>query len=1323
MRYIYNYSAFVFMFIASGLGSDVSGHSVQVGYCVSCTGELTLYVEHWHANESPSSTTMTLQININGVISNVTGSPTANLQNIPLASLPGCANPITIFGACNNANTYNDWAVYTFPTLPAGVPITITVLSGNTVFTEDGCSMYPATTPVIIVPPFVNPPPVATEDDTLCGSGSASLNLTGFIGAIQWQSAPAISGPWTNIPGATTTPLATGTITTTTYYRALETGGCESNPVGIIIMPAPVSNAGTGSYAGTGVGITTCPTNVPGNLGAASTPGYSYSWAPPGGLSSTIISNPSVLLSTTSTTTYTVSTTAFGCTTYDSILVVVNPLPISNAGSDITSCYNNIPGNIGTASTSGYTYSWAPVTGLSSGIISNPTASLSTPGTTSYIVTTTALNCVSKDTVIVKVNPLPTATIAGTTAVCKNAVLPDITFTGAAGTPPYTFTYTIDGGTNQTITTSGGNSVTVAAPTTTAGANTYTLISVQDASSTTCSQLQTGSATVTVNPLPTATIAGTTTVCENATAPLITFTGANATAPYTFTYTINGAAQPTITTISGNSISISAPSTTAGTFIYDLVSVKDGSSTTCSQLQSGSATVTVNPLPTAAIAGTIAVCKDDNSPIITFTGAVGTPPYTFTYSINSGTNQTVSTMGGNSVTVTVPTNIAIAYTYSLVSVMDASSTSCSQTQNGSVTVTVNPLPTATITGTTAVCKDASQPGITFTGASATAPYTFTYQINGVTQPAVSSTGNSVTVPVPTLTAGTFIYSLVNVQDASSTTCSQLQSGTATVTVNPLPTATISGTTAVCKNSANPDITFTGANATPPYTFTYTINGGANLTVTAYNGNSVTVPAPTGIVGAFIYELVSVKDGSITACSQLQTGTETITIDPLPVADFSFTDICLTQTMDFNDLSTVASGTNVGWSWSFGDNSPLKTDQDPVNLYSNAGTYTVTLITTTNNGCKDTISKSPVVHPNPSVQFSTANVCDGTPVTFSDLSSIPATDTLFSWAWNFGDGSAVNSNQVITGGYLYGGPATYSVRLLVVSNFGCSDSITKTVVVNPNPVVKFAASDTAGCELFCLYFLDSSVISSGSNVSWAWDIGDGSAVNSSQNFDHCYTNSSVYSPAFFTISLTVTSDSGCVSYLSKSNYITVFPNPSASFSAQPEISTIVNPVITLSDASTGADFWTWDYGDGSALITTSINSPSGINPLPYTYQDTGTYTITLITTTQYGCVDTTYESILINPDFAFYIPNAFSPNNDGINDTFSPKGIFISDYAMTIFDRWGNSVFFTDDMNKPWDGKANYGDRAAQADVYVYVIKGTDTYRKKHNYKGIVTLVR
>ncbi len=444
--------------------------------------------------------------------------------------------------------------------------------------------------------------------------------------------------------------------------------------------------------------------------------------------------------------------------------------------------------------------------------------------------------------------------------------------------------------------------------------------------------------------------------------------------------------------------------------------------------------------------------------------------------------------------------------------------------------------------------------------------------------------------------------------------------------------------------------------------------------------------------------------------------DSITVFPMPVANFGFMNVCLNQPMNFNDSSTVSSGTIANWSWNFGDGSPLVIIQHPNRTYTNQGAYIVSLIVTTNNGCKDTITKSVVVHPLPAALYSAANVCLGSIANFTNFSTIPnnpTNDVIESWTWNFGNGSPIVNTQ--NSSHLYATNGSYFVELLVVSNFGCTDSITKISIIHPNPFVNFTASDTVGCEPLCITFQDASSIASGNNAQLQWNFADGSSTSNSPEPLHCYINDSVFSPISFSPTLKVTSDSGCVSTTSKNNYITVYPNPDAGFTVQPETTTITDPIITITDLSKGTDYWNWNFGD---FTTSTI-----YNPPSHTYSDTGSYLITLITSTAYGCIDTSYQTIIIEPDFVFYIPNAFTPDGDEINDTFCGKGIFINEYEMTIFNRWGNLLYKTSDINKPWDGKANHGKEIAQPDVYVYVIKVIDFKNKKHSYKGVVTLVR
>jgi uncharacterized protein (TIGR02145 family) len=434
-----------------------------------------------------------------------------------------------------------------------------------------------------------------------------------------------------------------------------------------------------------------------------------------------------------------------------------------------------------------------------------------------------------------------TATITGTSSVCKDAAYPNITFTGANGTAPYTFTYKINGGSDLTITTTSVNSVTVPVPTVMAGTYTYSLVSVTDADAAVLA-LATGTAVVTVNPLPTATISGTSTVCKDAASPNITFTGASGTSPYIFTYNINSGSNQTVTTTAGNSVTMPVPTGSTGIFTYALVSVRDSSSTACSQAQTGTAIVTVNPLPTATISGSISVCKDATSPNITFTGASGTAPYTFTYIINGGSNQTVTTTVGNSVTVAAPTGTAGTFIYALVNVRDASTTTCSQAQSGSATITVNPLPVGTTVVTNVLCFGGNNGEVNLTIAEGTIPYTFLWS-NGAT-----------TEDLTNITAGTYSVSITDVNTCQAT-------ASATVIQPPVISVTPVITNVSCNHCSDAAIEITTTGGTGGYSYAWTGPDGftsnlediVSLKPGTYN---LTVTDASNCTQLFTYEVIN-----------------------------------------------------------------------------------------------------------------------------------------------------------------------------------------------------------------------------------------------------------------------------------------------------------------------------------------------------------------------------------------------------------------------------------------------------------------------------------
>lgn len=835
--------------------------------------------------------------------------------------------------------------------------------------------------------------------------------------------------------GATTQTITVGS---GSYSVTVMKNGCYATSATVTVSNYTVSS----SFITASGPTSFCAGN---SVTLSSSIGSAYAWSNGANTNSVVVN---------ASGTYSVTVTdANGCKMVSApVTVTVNPLPNASVSGSTTVCQGSASPSViftGSAGTPPYTFTYKlnggpsqTITTVSgnSVVISIPTSSA---GTYSYSLVgvsessgTTCSNTASGNATVI-INPLPTATITGTTAVCQNSVSPSITFTGNGATPPYTFTYSINGGTAQTVTTVSGNSVSIPVSTATPGLYTYTLIGIKESSNTSCSNTATGSAFVTVNPLPTATISGKTTVCQNSAQPQIVFTGSGGTAPYTFSYKINGGSIQTINS-SSNTATLNVPTNTPGIYVYTLVGVQESSGTSCSNSVSGNATVVVNPLPTATIAGSTTVCQNSSSPSITFTGSGATAPYTFNYKINGGANQTVTTTSGNSVTVPVPTATAGTFTYSLVSVQESSGVSCSNTASGSAIVVVNPLPTATISGTTSVCQNSAAPAITLTGSGATPPYTFTFNINGgANQNVTTTSGNSVTITAPTNTPGTFIYSLVSIRESSATTCGNAVSGSATITVNPLPTAIISGTNTVCQYSSNPLITFTGSNATAPYTFTYWINNGHAQTVNTTSGSSVTVSVPTTATGTFTYSLISVKESSGTDCSNAVMGSAVITINPQPtIAILAAPNLHLCNG-DTGIITITNYSTGVTYIW-YKDGVLFRTTTLDTIHVTVAGSYTV--MATSDKGCDAATLSDPLIITTGTVATPVItgylHVC---PQGKTRLLVLPANSSLAydTWKW-----TQPPDKKIVSGDSIFSADAgQYQVW---VSREGCADSLRVTV---------------------------------------------------------------------------------------------------------------------------------------------------------------------------------------------------------------------------------------------------------------------------------------
>lgn len=467
-------------------------------------------------------------------------------------------------------------------------------------------------------------------------------------------------------------------------------------------------------------------------------------------------------------------------------------------------------------------------------------------------------------------------------------------------------------------------------------------------------------------------------------------------------------------------------------------------------------------------------------------------------------------------------------------------------------------------------------------------------------------------------------------------------------------------------------------------------------------------------GAGNYTVVLIARASILACAD--TLSDTITVFPKPITNFSKTDVCFGQLVNFVDSSTVTNDIINSWSWGFGDTSSFSTNQNPNHYYNHYGTFAAKLVVGTANGCVDSIQQNVIVHPNPQALFLLSNVCEGDAVNFTNNSIVVpnvSNDILNQWLWTFTDTNTVITNQNFS--HLFSTVGSFNLQLLVKTNAGCVDSLSKTIVVNPLPAVNYSALDTSACSPLCTSF-QSNLLALGVTIaSWSWNFSDGSLVDHTQNPQHCFTNDSSvivqYSP-----SLTVVSDSGCVFSLVKNNYVTVNPSPVAAFTVTPSIADVSNAVVALQNTSIGADTSKLNWGDTIAIYI--LASPSSM----HSYADTGVYNLMLITSNTFGCFDTAYQTVIIEPDFTFYIPNSFSPNGDGLNDMFVGNGTFVKEFGMAIFDRWGHLVFESNSIDKPWLGMDTKGVEAPVG-TYVYKVEVRDYKLKKHTYRGIVSIMR
>lgn len=486
-------------------------------------------------------------------------------------------------------------------------------------------------------------------------------------------------------------------------------------------------------------------------------------------------------------------------------------------------------------------------------------------------------------------------------------------------------------------------------------------------------------------------------------------------------------------------------------------------------------------------------------------------------------------------------------------------------------------------------------------------------------------------------------------------------------------------------------------------------GSAGMTSTEQQPLGVAYPS----AGEYFIELIV---NSTLGCAD--TLADTLEIFPLPTASFTFDNVCWPDPVQFTDLSDPNGAYPVSdWRWTFGDGQQSLTS-DPQNNYMNWGTYNVSLQVTTSMNCEaDTVISGITVYPMPQADFpSDIGFCQRDTGFFQSLSTVENNpiDTLSSWWWNFGDGQ-ISTDPELPHHYSVSG--FYPVSLAVETNHGCVDTITQTVEVFPHPVAALGPGTLEGCQPFEVQFSDESTIESGYMISsWSWNLGDGNDAVMAPNPIHIYESPNLgpFEQESFTVSLEVSSVEGCSDSDTITDMVTIHPTPHALFSAKPDPVDMIDPTMDFEDRSSdNVVDWIWEL-DHVGIFSNAQN-PS------FTFADTGTFWVTQIVSTQFGCSDTITGDVVVNPYFTFYVPNAFTPNDDGVNDHFFGTGQYMLKYQMQIFDRWGELLFYTENLDEKWDG--TFRGAKAQQGQYVYRFYIVDWSSLVHEYYGSVFLTR
>ncbi|MDX1479792.1 MAG: PKD domain-containing protein, partial [Saprospiraceae bacterium] len=419
--------------------------------------------------------------------------------------------------------------------------------------------------------------------------------------------------------------------------------------------------------------------------------------------------------------------------------------------------------------------------------------------------------------------------------------------------------------------------------------------------------------------------------------------------------------------------------------------------------------------------------------------------------------------------------------------------------------------------------------------------------------------------------------------------------------------------------------------------------------------------------------------------------------------------CGNNTVDFINLSERESSI-ISYRWEFdlgGGQVETITSRDATVTFPGIGAYAGTMIVNEGLTCSDTANIFVNVYPEISSDFVFEyDTCFGAPVEFTDL-SYTGSGQMVSWAWDFGEGSTSSATNP---DHLYPIPGNHDVTLVVTDINNCVAEQTKTIPYFPVPPFLIIEPSTFnGCAPAEIFFNNLSVpIDSTYNI--VWDFGDGN-----QGFDisptHRYENEGLY-----TIRIEITSPIGCFTSAVFPDWIRVRPSPLAGFDYSPAQPSNFNPTVSFFDQSIDAVAWQWRFSDEAAAF---VQNPT------HTFQDTGFKLVEQVVFHPNGCTDTAWARIDIAPQVRYYLPNAFTPNNDSKNDGYRGTGVLegVQDFELTIWSRWGELVFETNDPAAAWNGRFRNTGEELPPGVYLAQVTFVGPRNIPFRLREFATLIR